>query len=61
MKQLEKESIKWTDEGNGQIILIQVDAIDPKHLSFAEKYMFRSSQPKSGIRGYQVSQQLVWN
>ncbi|RQO85971.1 hypothetical protein POPTR_001G401900v4 [Populus trichocarpa] len=59
MKQLEKESIKWTDEGNGQIILIQVDAIDPKHLSFAEKYMFRSSQPKSGIIGYQVSQQLV--
>jgi hypothetical protein len=30
-------------------------------LSFAEKYMFRSSQPKSGIIGYQVSQQLVWN
>lgn len=59
MKQLEKESIKWTDEGNGQIILIQVDAIDPKHLSFAKKYVFRSSQPKSGIIGYQVSQQLV--
>ncbi|CAK7327601.1 unnamed protein product [Dovyalis caffra] len=37
MKQLEKESIKWTDEENGQIILIQVDEIDPKHLSFSKK------------------------
>ncbi|XP_043810619.1 putative nuclear RNA export factor SDE5 [Manihot esculenta] len=38
MKQLEKESIKWNEEENGKTILIQVDVIDPKRLSFANKY-----------------------
>ncbi|TYJ48508.1 hypothetical protein E1A91_A01G067400v1 [Gossypium mustelinum] len=37
MRQLEKESIKWTEEENGRIILIQVDIINPKNLSFAKK------------------------
>ncbi|XP_048234823.1 LOW QUALITY PROTEIN: putative nuclear RNA export factor SDE5 [Ricinus communis] len=37
LKQLEKESIKWNDESDGKTILIQVDAIDPKRLSFAKK------------------------
>ncbi|KAF2286016.1 hypothetical protein GH714_009710 [Hevea brasiliensis] len=38
MKQLEKESIEWNEEENGKTILIKVDVIDPKSLSFAKKY-----------------------
>ncbi|KAF2286009.1 hypothetical protein GH714_009635 [Hevea brasiliensis] len=38
MKQLEKESIEWNEEENGKTILIKVDVIDPKRLSFAKKY-----------------------
>ncbi|CAK9138223.1 unnamed protein product [Ilex paraguariensis] len=37
IKLLERESIKWTEEGNGRVIVIRVDKINPKHLSFAEK------------------------
>ncbi|XP_057981266.1 putative nuclear RNA export factor SDE5 [Malania oleifera] len=37
MKLLEKESIKWTEEQNGQALLIRVDEINPKKLSFAGK------------------------
>ncbi|KAJ4975688.1 hypothetical protein NE237_000794 [Protea cynaroides] len=36
-KFLKRESIKWTEEGNGKIILIRVDEIDPKRLSFARE------------------------
>ncbi|XP_043697059.1 putative nuclear RNA export factor SDE5 [Telopea speciosissima] len=36
-KLLERQSIKWTEEGNGETILIRVDEIDPKKLSFARK------------------------
>ncbi|GLT62148.1 hypothetical protein SLA2020_348060 [Shorea laevis] len=36
LKQLEKESIKWT-EVDGRAIMIQVDVIDPKRLSFSKK------------------------
>ncbi|KAA8526841.1 hypothetical protein F0562_008930 [Nyssa sinensis] len=37
IKLLERESIKWTEEVNGQILLIRVDEINPKCLSFAKK------------------------
>ncbi|KAA8523881.1 hypothetical protein F0562_010304 [Nyssa sinensis] len=37
MKFLERESIKWTEEGNGWTILIRIDEINPKCLSFAKK------------------------
>lgn len=37
MKFLDREDIKWTEEGNGWIIVIQLDVIDPKKLSFAKK------------------------
>ncbi|KAL3508654.1 hypothetical protein ACH5RR_028055 [Cinchona calisaya] len=37
MKFLEREDIKWTEEGNGWIIVVQLDVIDPKKLSFAKK------------------------
>lgn len=33
-KLLEKEGVSWTEEGNGWIISIQVDEIDPRKLSF---------------------------
>ncbi|KAK2639101.1 hypothetical protein Ddye_026896 [Dipteronia dyeriana] len=36
LKQLEKESIEYEEEENGQAILIRVDKIDPKRLSFAK-------------------------
>lgn len=34
---LEKDSIEWTEEDNGQIIVIRVDKVNPKRLSFAKK------------------------
>lgn len=37
LKQLEKESIKWTEEDDGGTIIIQVDVINPKDLSFCKK------------------------
>ncbi|GMY31772.1 putative nuclear RNA export factor SDE5 [Fagus crenata] len=37
LKQLEKESIKWTEEGDGRTIMIRVDVINPKRLSFSKK------------------------
>uniref|UniRef100_A0A6P4ATX7 putative nuclear RNA export factor SDE5 isoform X1 n=1 Tax=Ziziphus jujuba TaxID=326968 RepID=A0A6P4ATX7_ZIZJJ len=37
VKQLEKESIKWTEEVNGETMLIPLDVIDPKRLSFSKK------------------------
>ncbi|WCJ32165.1 silencing defective 5 [Euphorbia peplus] len=37
VKQLEKEGIKWEEEENGRRMLIKVDEIDPKSLSFAKK------------------------
>ncbi|KZV23220.1 hypothetical protein F511_05059 [Dorcoceras hygrometricum] len=37
IKLLEKEGISWTEEGNGWIISIRIDQIDPKKLSFANK------------------------
>ncbi|XP_071905291.1 putative nuclear RNA export factor SDE5 isoform X1 [Coffea arabica] len=36
-KLLERESIKWSEEGNGWVIVIQLDVIDPKKLSFGRK------------------------
>ncbi|XP_075476518.1 LOW QUALITY PROTEIN: putative nuclear RNA export factor SDE5 [Primulina tabacum] len=36
-KLLEKEGIPWTEEGNGWILSIRIDQIDPKKLSFANK------------------------
>ncbi|XP_019425301.1 PREDICTED: putative nuclear RNA export factor SDE5 [Lupinus angustifolius] len=36
IKLLDKNSIKWTEEGNGGILRIQVDIVDPKSLSFAK-------------------------
>ncbi|KAK0600971.1 hypothetical protein LWI29_020072 [Acer saccharum] len=39
LKQLEKESIEYEGEENGQAILIRVDKIDPKRLSFAKNKM----------------------
>lgn len=37
LKLLEKESIKWSEERNGRTIVIRLDEIDPKGLSFAKK------------------------
>lgn len=37
MKLLEKESIKWIEEGNAGKILIPLDKVNPKRLSFAKK------------------------
>ncbi|KAJ7948634.1 SMR domain-containing protein [Quillaja saponaria] len=37
IKQLDKESIKWTEEDNGRVIRIQLDVINPKRLSFYKK------------------------
>lgn len=37
MKLLEKESIKWSEERNGRTIVVRLDEIDPKGLSFAKK------------------------
>ncbi|XP_074370288.1 putative nuclear RNA export factor SDE5 isoform X2 [Apium graveolens] len=34
---LEKDSIEWTEEDSGQIIVIRVDKVNPKRLSFAKK------------------------
>ncbi|XP_004293100.1 PREDICTED: uncharacterized protein LOC101293853 [Fragaria vesca subsp. vesca] len=49
VKQLEKESIKWTEE-NGQIILIQLDLIEPKRLSFLKKSSERiQKSPSFGL------------
>ncbi|GFP96717.1 hypothetical protein PHJA_001815800 [Phtheirospermum japonicum] len=36
-KLLEKDGIPWTEEGNGWIISVRVDEIDPSKLSFANK------------------------
>ncbi|XP_021659280.2 putative nuclear RNA export factor SDE5 isoform X1 [Hevea brasiliensis] len=38
MKLLEKESIKWTEGGDAGTILIRLDKINPKCLSFAKRY-----------------------
>lgn len=37
MKLLEKESIKWSEGGNAGTILIHLENINPKRLSFAKK------------------------
>ncbi|GMH05441.1 hypothetical protein Nepgr_007281 [Nepenthes gracilis] len=37
IKLLEKESIKWTEDETSRAILIQLDEINPKRLSFAKK------------------------
>ncbi|XP_059443629.1 putative nuclear RNA export factor SDE5 isoform X1 [Corylus avellana] len=37
LKQLEKESIKWTEVDDGGAIMIRVDVINPKRLSFSKK------------------------
>jgi hypothetical protein len=37
VKLLEGESIPWTEEDGGLVIMIRVDEIDPKKLSFAKK------------------------
>lgn len=37
LKLLERGSITWTEEGNGQLIVIRVDEINPKRLSFVKK------------------------
>lgn len=36
-KLLEGESIAWSEEDNGLVMMIRVDEIDPKKLSFAKK------------------------
>lgn len=36
MKQLQKESIDWTEEEDGRKMLIRVDVINPDRLSFAK-------------------------
>uniref|UniRef100_A0A1J3GZK6 DUF1771 domain-containing protein n=1 Tax=Noccaea caerulescens TaxID=107243 RepID=A0A1J3GZK6_NOCCA len=36
-KLLEGESIAWSEEDNGLVMMIRVDEIDPKNLSFAKK------------------------
>lgn len=36
IKQLEKESIKWTEEDEGRTMIIKVDVINPRKLSFAK-------------------------
>ncbi|ESQ48427.1 hypothetical protein EUTSA_v10020594mg [Eutrema salsugineum] len=36
-KLLEGESIAWSEENNGLVMMIRVDVIDPKKLSFAKK------------------------
>ncbi|KAF6142037.1 hypothetical protein GIB67_038005 [Kingdonia uniflora] len=38
LKLLEKESIRWTEEGNGGTILINVEDINPQQLSFYKSY-----------------------
>ncbi|ONI12792.1 hypothetical protein PRUPE_4G184000 [Prunus persica] len=42
IKQLEKESIKWTEEENGRTIWIRLHVIDPKCLSFSRKMSERN-------------------
>ncbi|KAH0986689.1 hypothetical protein GBA52_013866 [Prunus armeniaca] len=42
IKQLEKESIKWTEEENARTIWIRLDVIDPKLLSFSRKMSERN-------------------
>lgn len=37
MKLLEEESIEWTEEGNAGTILIPLDKVNPKTLSFTKK------------------------
>lgn len=37
VKLLEGESIAWTEENDGLVMMIRVDEIDPKELSFAKK------------------------
>ncbi|XP_059658787.1 putative nuclear RNA export factor SDE5 [Cornus florida] len=37
LKLLERESIKWTEEVDGWVIVIRIDEINPKRLSFAKK------------------------
>ncbi|KAK9131761.1 hypothetical protein Scep_011289 [Stephania cephalantha] len=37
LKLLKKESINWTEEGNGGTIVIRIDEINPQKLSFAKK------------------------
>lgn len=37
IKQLQKDSISWTEGDNGEILLLQVDMIDPNGLSFNKK------------------------
>lgn len=36
-KLLEEEGIPWTEEGNGWIVSLRVDEIDPNQLSFRTK------------------------
>ncbi|KAK9688936.1 hypothetical protein RND81_09G023100 [Saponaria officinalis] len=42
-KLLKKESIEWTEAENGKTLVIRLDEIDPKTLSFAKKQEFNSS------------------
>lgn len=48
IKQLEKESIKWTEEENGRTIWIRLDVIDPKRLSFSRKMSERNKSSRRG-------------
>ncbi|KDP27035.1 hypothetical protein JCGZ_20970 [Jatropha curcas] len=52
LKQLEKESIKWNEEGDGETILIQVDVINPKSLSFAKKQGAGDQSKRRSYTGY---------
>lgn len=37
LEELEKESIKWTEEDDGKTLVILLDEVNPKTLSFAKK------------------------
>ncbi|XP_057512220.1 putative nuclear RNA export factor SDE5 isoform X1 [Actinidia eriantha] len=37
VKLLDKESIKWIEESNGKVLVIRLDEINPKRLTFAKK------------------------
>lgn len=37
LKFLERDSIPWTEEENGTVLVIRVDVIDPRKMTFAKK------------------------
>lgn len=45
-KQLEKDSIKWTEEDHGRTMIIRVDKINPRKLSFAKSKTPAAASPR---------------